>query len=441
MGIKHIVMPDLGESVTEATVTQWLTKPGDFVKKYQPILEAQSDKVITEIPSEFDGEIVEILVPENNTVPIGTKLLKIEVEAIESDGKDELEEVTVKIFDDTSVEEDLQEAFEPEVLGKGISTNNSEILQTSSVTTNINENTTKVEGKPTVRYSPAVVRIAQEREIDLKLVKGTGRHGRITRKDVESFDPASVKSRSAFKDTVNHNLDSKNRQEVVKADGVRRLIAENITRSANEIPHAWIMVEADVTNIVNLRNALKEEYKNKERITLSYFPFFVKAVAQALKNHPLLNASWDNGNIIYNNNVNISIAVATDDHLYVPVIKNADQYSVSGLTKEINRIVNAAGNGHLTADEMRNGTFTVNNTGSFGSISSMGIINYPQAAILQVESIQKRIVPTEDGFKIASMVNLCLSIDHRLIDGLHAGRFLQNVKENLSLYTHEANIY
>lgn len=201
------------------------------------------------------------------------------------------------------------------------------------------------------------------------------------------------------------------------------------------------MVEADVTNIVRLREQTKDTFEKDEGIPLSFFPFFVKAVAQALKKHPLLNASWDDGNIIYHKAINLSIAVATDDHLFVPVIKQADQYSIKGLSKEIKRLADAVRSGKLGADEMKGGTFTVNNTGSFGSVQSMGIINPPQVAILQVETISKKIVPTDEGFKVADMVNLSLSIDHRLLDGLQAGRFLQEVKANLNLFQNEAQLY
>ena len=453
MGIKHIIMPDLGESVTEATVTEWLIKPGDQVNKYDPLLEAQSDKVVTEIPSEFDGEIVEILVEAGEIVPIGTKLLKIEVEGVESDEEDAVE---MKVTETEAAKEDIQEALEPDLADETPDTKEGD---TTTVKVDVAADDTKSEDRPKARYSPAVVRIAQERDIDLKQVTGTGKHGRITRKDIQNFDPASVKPEPAAVEEPKavqaapapkqaapakpaaQATETTDRQTVVRADGVRRLIAENITRSVNEIPHAWLTVEADVTNIVKLRNGVKNNFKKEEGIPLSFFPFFVKAVAQALKNHPLLNASWDDGNIIYNKDINISIAVATDDHLYVPVIKNADGYSISGITKEIDRMATDARNGRLKADDMKGGTITVNNTGSFGSVSSMGIINHPQAAILQVEAIQEKIVPTADGFKKANMVNLCLSIDHRLLDGLQAGRFLANVKENLSLYNDEANIY
>lgn len=423
MGNKHIKMPDLGESVTEATVVEWFVKVGDTVSKYDPILEAQSDKVVTEIPSEFDGKITEILVAEGETVPIGTNLLAIQV----GDDIEDLEEIP------DNPKEALQEAFEPEA-----------DLETEEE----KPSSSAPSGEMKARFSPAVMRIAQEKNIDLTQVEGTGRHGRITRKDVENFKPKElsqkevVREEKVEKEVVSDKpLETSSRQEVVRADGVRRMIAENVTRSAQEIPHAWMMVEADVTNIVRLREQTKDTFEKEEGIPLSFFPFFVKAVAQALKKHPLLNASWDDGNIIYHKAINLSIAVATDDHLFVPVIKQADQYSIKGLSKEIKRLADAVRSGKLGADEMKGGTFTVNNTGSFGSVQSMGIINPPQVAILQVETISKKIVPTDEGFKVADMVNLSLSIDHRLLDGLQAGRFLQEVKANLNLFQNEAQLY
>lgn len=417
MGSKHIVMPSLGESVTEATVVDWLVKPGDTVNKYDVLLEAQSDKVVTEIPSEYDGIVKEILVETGETVSVGTPILEMTVE-----GVSDVEESDVEIVEETETPEELiQEAFEsgPE------------------------EETEESNQSARKRYSPAVLRISQERGINLEDVPGTGRHGRITRKDVENFEPASVKKeeKTPVAEPVSSTSERTSCQEVVAADSVRKTIANNMVRSANEIPHGWMMVEADVTNIVKLRNQLKDNFIKQEGISLSYFPFFVKAVAQALKKHPLLNASWDDGNIIYNKDINISIAVATDEHLYVPVIKNADQYSVTGIAKEIDRLAEAVRTGKLKADDMQGGTITVNNTGALGSVQSMGIINYPQAAILQVEMIQEKFVPADGGFKVAHMVNLCLSIDHRLLDGLQAGNFLKEVKQNLSLYKDEANIY
>ncbi len=428
MGIKHIVMPDLGESVTEATVVEWLVKEGDTVRKYEPLLEAQSDKVVSEIPSEFDGKIKKLLVAEGETVAIGTKLLAIEA--------GEAEKTAAEL--PATPEAALQEAFEPEA--ETIQETEPAPIQSPPQEKQPNASASADEMK--ARYSPAVLRIAQEKDIDLSQVTGTGRHGRITRKDVENFEPAISRqeapvSRRAGADA----MEMTGRQQVVQADGIRKAIAANVTRSVREIPHAWMMVEADVTQLVRLREQVKENFQREEGLALSFFPFFVKAVAQALKKHPLLNASWDEGAITYNKDINLSIAVATEEHLFVPVIHQADQYSIKGLTKEIKRLAEAARAGKLGADDMQGGTFTVNNTGSFGSVQSMGIINYPQVAILQVETISKKIIPTADGFKIADRVNLCLSIDHRLLDGLQAGRFLQEVKANLALFTEEAQLY
>lgn len=310
------------------------------------------------------------------------------------------------------------------------------------------------------RYSPAVLKIAQEKKIDLTQVTGTGRDGRITRKDVTNFTPTQARtpektvspgtSPSISEEPVASQNESAatasptetTTDKIVSADPVRKAIAKKMVQSVNEIPHAWLMVEADVTNLVQLRNSLKDEFKQQEGLSLSFFPFFAKAVIQALKKNPKINTSWDDGSIIYHKDVNLSIAVTTDEHLYVPVIQQADNYSIAGLAKEINRLAQEVRQGTLASKEMQGGTFTLNNTGTLGSVQSMGIINHPQAAILQVESINKRLVPTADGgFKVADMVNLCLSIDHRILDGQQAGKFLRDVKDNLAKYNADTDVY
>ena len=218
----------------------------------------------------------------------------------------------------------------------------------------------------------------------------------------------------------------------IPVTGVRKAIAANMLRSKHEAPHAWTMIEVDVTNMVNYRDSLKNEFKQKEGFNVTYFAFFVKAVSQALKEFPMMNSMWAGDKIIQKKDINISIAVSTEDALYVPVIKNADEKTIKGIAREVNELAAKVRSGKLKSEEMQGGTFTVNNTGSFGSIQSMGIINYPQAAILQVESIVKRPVIMDGGMIAArDMVNLCLSLDHRVLDGLVAGRFLARVKEIL----------
>lgn len=432
MATKEIKMPHLGESVTEAAIIQWLVKPGDSVKRYDPLMEVVSDKVTTEVPSDFDGVVKEFLISLDTDVPIGTAVMTLETE----ETTEETEVATLAPVKEASAEQAQEH----------------ETVATTSTATSHQKNNG--------RYSPAVLKIAQEKKIDLTQVTGTGRDGRITRKDVTNFTPTQARtpektvspgtSPSISEEPVASQNESAatasptetSPDKIVSADPVRKAIAKKMVQSVNEIPHAWLMVEADVTNLVQLRNSLKDEFKQQEGLSLSFFPFFAKAVIQALKKNPKINTSWDDGSIIYHKDVNLSIAVTTDEHLYVPVIQQADNYSIAGLAKEINRLAQEVRQGTLASKEMQGGTFTLNNTGTLGSVQSMGIINHPQAAILQVESINKRLVPTADGgFKVADMVNLCLSIDHRILDGQQAGKFLRDVKDNLAKYNSDTDVY
>ena len=429
MAVKEILLPSLGESVTEASVVQWLVQPGDSVKRYSPLMEVVSDKVTTEVPSDFDGVVKELLVELDTDYPIGTVLMTMEVEgAEETPAAPKVEEAPAKA--ETPAAPVAEKAAAPAA---------------------------KPAGKNAGRYSPAVMKLAQEKGIDLAQVVGTGKEGRITRKDILNFTPgqavaapvetaapvaAAAPTPAPTAPKAAAPVVASGNDEIVPADGVRKAIAKKMVQSVNEIPHAWIMVEADVTNIVNLRNSVKNDFKQQEGISLSFFPFFAKAVVQAMKKNPKINTSWQDGNIVYHKDINLSIAVTTDENLFVPVIHNADNLSLAGLTKEINRLAKDVRSGSLSNADMQGGTFTLNNTGSLGSVQSMGIINHPQAAILQVESINKRIVPTKDGgFKTADMVNLCLSIDHRILDGQQAGQFLRDVKENLARFSSESDIY
>ncbi|MBT0785029.1 2-oxo acid dehydrogenase subunit E2 [Enterococcus faecalis] len=432
MATKEIKMPHLGESVTEAAIVQWLVKPGDSVKRYDPLMEVVSDKVTTEVPSDFDGVVKEFLISLDTDVPIGTAVMTLETE----ETTEKTEEATLAPVKEASAEQAQEH----------------ETVETTSTATSHQKNNG--------RYSPAVLKIAQEKKIDLTQVTGTGRDGRITRKDVTNFTPTQARtpektvSPGTSPSISDEPVASQNESaatasptetttdKIVSADPVRKAIAKKMVQSVNEIPHAWLMVEADVTNLVQLRNSLKDEFKQQEGLSLSFFPFFAKAVIQALKKNPKINTSWDDGSIIYHKDVNLSIAVTTDEHLYVPVIQQADNYSIAGLAKEINRLAQEVRQGTLASKEMQGGTFTLNNTGTLGSVQSMGIINHPQAAILQVESINKRLVPTADGgFKVADMVNLCLSIDHRILDGQQAGKFLRDVKDNLAKYNADTDVY
>ncbi|ARI77123.1 dihydrolipoamide acetyltransferase family protein [Halobacillus mangrovi] len=429
MGLEKINMPQLGESVTEGTISTWLVQPGDKVNKYDPIAEVMTDKVNAEVPSSFTGVIKELVAQEGDTIEVGDLMCHIEVEGAGSDSKPEAP---------TPKHEPPEETTEKKEPAK-----------------------TEKESKPKLdkgnkkRYSPAVMTLAQEHDIDLNQVEGTGRGGRITRKDIEKIiesgeiptadqapapkpkqqeTPAPAAEKTA---APSANVQAGEGDIEIPVTGVRKAIAANMVKSKTEIPHAWMMVEVDVTNLVELRNAKKNKFKQQEGYSLTYFAFFVKAVAQALKEYPQLNSMWAGDKIIQKKAINLNIAVAKEDQLFVPVIRDADEKSIKGIAKDITELANKARQGKLTSQDMEGGTFTVNNTGSFGSVQSMGVINHPQAAILQVESIVKKPVFQNGMFGARDMVNLCLSLDHRVLDGLVAGNFLARVKEILEKMSEE----
>ncbi|ECB9719688.1 2-oxo acid dehydrogenase subunit E2 [Listeria monocytogenes] len=412
MAVEKITMPKLGESVTEGTISSWLVKPGDTVEKYDAIAEVLTDKVTAEIPSSFSGTIKEILAEEDETLEVGEVICTIETaDAGSSEPVAEVEQTETKA---------------------------PEKQETKQV---------KLADAPASgRFSPAVLRIAGENNIDLSTVEGTGKGGRITRKDLLQViengpvaTKAEVQSQSApqEKTATPAPVRSAAGDREIPINGVRKAIAKHMSVSKQEIPHAWMMVEVDATGLVRYRNAVKDSFKKEEGYSLTYFAFFIKAVAQALKEFPQLNSTWAGDKIIEHANINISIAIAAGDLLYVPVIKNADEKSIKGIAREISELAGKARNGKLGQADMEGGTFTVNSTGSFGSVQSMGIINHPQAAILQVESIVKRPVIIDDMIAVRDMVNLCLSIDHRILDGLLAGKFLQAIKANVEKISKE----
>lgn len=421
MAIEEIKMPQLGESVTEGTISKWLIAVGDKVNKYDPIAEVMTDKVNAEVPSSFTGVIKELIAKEDETLAIGEVICTVEVEGGETSS------TTESISDEKTPKND-------------------------SITNDESTIDNKTDAPNKARYSPAVLRLAQENDIDLTLVDGTGAGGRITRKDLQTIiNNGSIPVKQDPKQVIVNKEDSRTlaEQEAVKktspatshtaapgdieipVSGVRKAIAANMVRSKHEAPHAWMMMEVDVTNLVEYRHSIKNEFKKKEGFNLTFFAFFVKAIAQALKEYPEINSMWAGDKIIQKKDINISIAVATEDSLYVPVIKAADEKTIKGIAREITELANKVRNGKLTSSEMQGGTFTVNNTGSFGSVQSMGIINYPQAAIVQVESIVKRPVVINGMIAVRDMVNLCMSLDHRVLDGLICGRFLARVKEIL----------
>lgn len=433
MAIENIKMPQLGESVTEGTIEKWLVQPGDHVNKYDPLAEVNTDKVTAEVPSSFTGTIKELIASEGETLAVGEIVCTIETENGDSAPVEEAKPVTGSKAN--------------EMPGAGAKPTEDLSGEKGS------SQPVKASGSKG-RYSPAVLRLAQDNDIDLTQVEGSGNEGRITRKDLMSIiesgnipkagdaqqPAAQAPVQESAKEAPSAQAAPKPAAPIESAPGdieipitgVRRAIAANMLKSKHEAPHAWMMIEVDVTNLVQYRDSLKADFKKKEGFNITYFAFFVKAISQALKEFPMMNSMWAGDKIIQKKDINISIAVASDNALFVPVIKNSDEKSVKGIGKEINELALKARSGKLKSADMQGGTFTVNNTGSFGSVQSMGIINHPQAAIIQVESIVKRPVVMEHGMiGVRDMVNLCLSLDHRVLDGLVCGQFLARVKEIL----------
>lgn len=423
-----IKMPQLGESVTEGTITTFLVKPGDRVEEYEPLVEVMTDKVTAEIPATSAGVVKEMLISEGDTVAVGTPVLIMEIEGADSaPAKAEVEA------------ESAQVEAAPVETKQAVAAAAAPRKQTNG------------------RFSPAVIRLANENAIDLNELDGSGLGGRITRKDVLRYlsEGRPGKSEAATQAPVQETMtqvkldvpetvaapavtppapaasSSSDRIELIPTAGVRQAIANNMVRSKHEAPHAWLMIEVDVTNLVTARAKLKDEFFKREGVKLTFMPFFMKAAIEALKKHPMMNSEWAGDHIKVHQDIHLSVAVAANDALYVPVIKHADEKNIKGLAVALQDVATRARGNRLKADEMRGGTFTINNTGAFGSIQSAPILNYPQAAILSVESIVKRPVWVNGMFAARDMVNLCMSVDHRVLDGLVAGQFLQAIKQSL----------
>lgn len=423
-------MPQLAESLVSATIDKWLKQPGDKIEMYEPICEILTDKVNAELPSTVAGTLVKIAVGAGETVPVGTTICFIEAEHASSTA-----------------------AQQPE--------------PDSSTSAGSNPDTDETEQSMRYRYSPAVQRLAAEHGVNLSQIAGSGIGGRITRKDVQAHVDSGAAGRLAAESKAAampvrssglHLSEAPPQQRIptieVQGQGnpgsgeyfidvtpLRNTIASRMRQSVTEIPHAWTMIEVDVTNLVVLRNKLKDEFMKREGINLTYLAFFLKAIINAIKDYPIMNSVWAVDKIIVKRDINVSLAVGTEEGVWTPVIKHADQKNIAGLAREIDDLARKTRDGKLSLNDMQGGTITVNNTGSFGSVLSQPIINYPQAANITVESIVKKPVVINDMIAVRSMANLCLSLDHRILDGVICGRFLQRVKDNLEAYNSETKLY
>ncbi len=419
-----VELPHVGESVTEAVIGKWLVSPGDAIRKYDPLVEVITDKVNMEVPAPADGKLVDTLVDEGETVEMGAPIAEMEVETAAETSREDVATVqsanrigtmitganvgpTGGEFQDTSLD--------AEAIAKDPPAEPSRARRDSS------RGSRRARGR---RYSPVVKRLAESHGIDLSEVQGSGRGGRVTKRDVEAHISSLSAPPSAPAD------------ELLQPSPVRKTIADNMARSFREIPHAWGAIEVDATRLAAYRNEMIDEVEAAIGRRLTYLPIILRFVAEALKVHRRLNSSWTEDGIILKGAVNIGVAVAADHGLVVPVIKGADNLTLNETVGEMARLVDAARSNRLRLDDVHDGTFTLNNTGALGSVWGGAIINYPQAAILTTESIVKRpvAIQTSDGqdaIVVRSMMNLCLSFDHRIVDGAEAMAFLRHVKQSL----------
>jgi 2-oxoglutarate dehydrogenase E2 component (dihydrolipoamide succinyltransferase) len=422
----QIVMPKLGESIQEGTITKWFVKEGDTVLEDDILFEVATDKVDSEIPSPVDGVITKILFPENSLVAVGEVLAVISLGGEESVKPKSTPEVAVI---NNVVEEKSQ----------------SESTEEKSV-----ENVRELSNR---FYSPLVKTIAKQENIsfeELEAISGSGANGRVQKNDILEY----IKTKKGGKPTIQSKKEETvivrktiapppvsigSGDQIIEMDRVRKLIADHMVMSKQVSPHVTSVVEADVTELVIWRNKNKETFEAKYGEKITFMPIFTEAVAAALAEFPMVNSSVDGDKIILKKDINIGIAVAKPDgNLIVPVIKNAEQRNLVGITKELNRLANAARNNKLGIEDIQGGTFTITNFGTFRNLIGTPIINQPQVAILATGSIEKKPAvletPTGDVIAIRHKMFLSLSYDHRIVDGALGGAFLRRIADNLEQF-------
>ena len=409
-----VKMPQLGESITEGTISKWLKQPGDQVKKYEGLVEIITDKVNAEVPAPLSGVLKEIKVKEGATVTVGTEIAVIEETAAATPSAPKsppAPQTTTPIAAPAPAEESA------------------------------------TEGR--TRLSPAVRALIEEHRLtdtELARIEGSGIGGRISKKDIDDYvakrtQPAAANGEQQ-QQAAPTTVPAPSPGTTVPLSPMRRAIASNMLKSKQTIPHAWTVAEVDMTNVVRFRQKAKDGFKQREGIDLTYVPIIVKAVVEGLKAVPILNASWSDQGVVLHKDINVGVAVSVDDGLIVPVIHQADRMSIAGLAKSTDDLATRARAGKLGIPDVQGATFTVNNPGTFGTILSYSIIAPPQAGILAMDAIVKRPVVIEgDAIAVRSMMNLCLSFDHRVLDGVSAARFLQGVRRWLEGFSEQVPLY
>ena len=433
----ELKLPKMGESVAEATITNWLKNVGDVIEMDEPVLEIATDKVDSEVPSEVNGVLKEILFHVDDVVNVGETLAIIETDS-EYDNVEEIPESYSKEVNenDSQVEEITEKLFE------SVNTNSSESSQDTS----------------SARfYSPLVKNIAKTEGIssqELETIQGTGSEGRVTKNDILNFldqksstPSKNLSPKEPIKSIVAHDSVEafKGEDEIIEMTRMGKLVSQHMLSSIQTSAHVQSFIEADVTKIWNWRKQVKEDFFKREGENLTFTPIFMEAVAKALRDYPMMNTSVSGDKIIKKKNINIGMAAALPDgNLIVPVIKNADQLNLVGMTKTVNDLANRSRSNQLKPDEIQEGTYTVTNVGSFGSIMGTPIINQPQVGILALGAIRKvpAVIETSEGDFIGIRYKIFLShsYDHRVVNGALGGMFVKAVKEYLEAWDMNRNI-
>ena len=433
----ELKLPKMGESVAEATITNWLKNVGDIIEMDEPVLEIATDKVDSEVPSEVNGVLKEILFHVDDVVNVGETLAIIETDS-EYDNVEEIPESYSKEVNenDSQVEEITEKLFE------SVNTNSSESSQDTS----------------SARfYSPLVKNIAKTEGIssqELETIQGTGSEGRVTKNDILNFldqksstPSKNLSPKEPIKSIVAHDSVEafKGEDEIIEMTRMGKLVSQHMLSSIQTSAHVQSFIEADVTKIWNWRKQVKDDFFKREGENLTFTPIFMEAVAKALRDYPMMNISVSGDKIIKKKNINIGMAAALPDgNLIVPVIKNADQLNLVGMTKTVNDLANRSRSNQLKPDEIQEGTYTVTNVGSFGSIMGTPIINQPQVGILALGAIRKvpAVIETSEGDFIGIRYKMFLShsYDHRVVNGALGGMFVKAVKEYLEAWDMNRNI-
>jgi len=416
---ENILVPTLGESITEATVSKWLKNEGDRVEADEPIVELETDKVNLEVPSPISGTLTKINSKDGATVEVGALL-----GAVSSSGKkgsetkiEEIKKIEPKIDENNVVKLETQKD-EPEIFDK------KEVEESPLILTNeIQENKKNEDLEIEQTLSPAVRKLVSEKKIDIKSIKGSGKDGRILKGDLINLmginPPPSERK-------IKHG-----QEERIKMTRLRQTIAKRLKQAQENAALLTTFNEVDMTNVMEMRKENQEDFQNRYNVKLGFMSFFVKACVVALKNFPAVNAEIEGDEIIYKNYYNVSFAVGTEKGLVVPVLKDADELSFADIEKNIKSISEKAKDGKLTIEDLQGGTFTITNGGIYGSMLSTPILNPPQSAVLGMHNIIQRPVAIEGNVEVRPVMYLALSYDHRIIDGKEAVSFLKIIKESL----------